>query len=102
MDTKGTELDLTHRKNFYLIFKESINNAAKYSGCTQVEVQVKKDEGHILLRVKDNGRGFDQARIKKGHGLRNMEERAKDMGAMIEVSSTIGCGTTVQLKVRLT
>jgi signal transduction histidine kinase len=52
----------------------------------------------MLLLVKDNGKGFNFSKIKKGHGLRNMEQRASEMDAVIEVSSRTGAGTTVQLK----
>jgi signal transduction histidine kinase len=101
-DTESVELDLTKRKNVYLIFKESINNAAKYSGCTQITVHIRHSGDQVWLQVKDNGTGFDAATVKRGNGLRNMEERASDMGAVIEVGSVAGCGTTVELKVPIT
>ncbi|MES2777574.1 MAG: ATP-binding protein [Bacteroidota bacterium] len=94
----GMELDLTQRKNLYLIFKESINNAAKYSQCKMVEVQLKNDSQQTLLFVKDDGKGFDRSRIKEGNGLGNMQERASDMGACIEILTSEGQGTVVQVK----
>jgi signal transduction histidine kinase len=54
------------------------------------------------LQVKDNGKGFTLAGIKKGNGLRNMEERAADMNALIEIDSIIGTGTTIKIKAPIT
>jgi signal transduction histidine kinase len=102
LNTEDVELDLTRRKNFYLLFKECINNVAKYSACTQVEIEVKCSKSHIWLSVIDNGKGFDPVRVKSGNGLRNMNERAADMSAVLEINSVPGNGTTVQLKVPIT
>ncbi len=52
---------MEQRKDFYLLFKEAANNAAKYSGATEVWVLVQNDNGGLRLEVRDNGRGFDPA-----------------------------------------
>ena len=101
-DFEGIKLELNKRKNLYLIFKESINNAAKYSGCTNLEIHIKNSDKSVLLTIKDNGKGFDDLKIKRGNGLRNMEERAFAMGAAITISSMQRPGTTVELKVPIT
>ena len=62
-----------------------------------------KNKNHcVLLVIKDNGRGFDNKKIKKGNGLRNMEERTFAIGAMITINSAENEGTTVQLELPLT
>lgn len=101
IDFEGAKLDLNKRKNFYLIFKEGINNAAKYSQCTTVRVHIRSNNNCIILAITDNGKGFDRLKIKKGNGLRNMQERAFTMGGAVTISSEKG-GTTVQLKVPIT
>jgi signal transduction histidine kinase len=52
-------LDVASRKNLFLIFKESINNAAKYSGSSFINIFITQESGELLLTIKDNGKGFD-------------------------------------------
>lgn len=89
---------MQQRKNIYLIFKEAINNAVKYSGTAQIDITALLQNNMMQLVVKDIGNGFDPAVIKKGNGLDNMQYRAKELGAEIEISSHTGCGTEVSLK----
>jgi signal transduction histidine kinase len=96
------KLDLNKRKNFYLVFKEAINNAAKYSQCTEVHIQLGNDERNIWLLVKDNGKGFNLERVKAGNGLRNMHERSRAIRADLEIDSSVGNGTAIQLKLPIT
>jgi signal transduction histidine kinase len=51
----------------------------------------------VILKVSDNGKGFDSAEDSDGHGLVSMRERAKALGGDLEVISTNGDGTTVTL-----
>lgn len=91
-------LNAGRRKNIFLIFKEAVNNALKYSGCTVITSGIRKTgTGQLLLYVQDNGKGFDEAVIKKGNGLNNMKERALLAGGNIAVESSPGVGTTITL-----
>ncbi|MBK8499999.1 MAG: hypothetical protein IPL52_14555 [Flavobacteriales bacterium] len=98
------DLDMVQRKNLYLIFKEAVNNAAKYSGCTRLTVRVASDRRDVALRVSDNGGGMDLSSGKPangtggGNGLRNMQARAKEMRGELNVISSPGAGTTVELR----
>ncbi len=83
------------RKDLYLIFKEAINNAAKYSGATEVWVQVRHNNGQLHMDIRDNGQGFDQEHIKPGNGLRNMHQRAGQMGGTCRIISKPGEGTKI-------
>lgn len=98
-------LQMESRKNFYLIFKEAVNNAVKYSACKHLFVKVEKKQHHITLTVKDDGKGFDpaEAAVKanssmSGNGLRNMQMRAKEMKGNVLISSKPGEGTTIELR----
>ncbi|HEX6180399.1 MAG TPA: triple tyrosine motif-containing protein, partial [Chitinophagaceae bacterium] len=98
-------LEMEKRKNFYLIFKEAVNNSLKYSGSKKMEVCVRYDHHHIELKVEDDGVGFDAATIEtknsqslSGNGLNNMARRAKEMGGNCVIRSEPGKGTTVILR----
>jgi len=91
------KLDMVKRKNFYLIFKEAVNNAAKYAHCKNIWVQINGEEGRIKMVIKDDGRGFDPQQAKQGNGLSNMQARAVQMKSRLTVASSEGNGTTITL-----
>lgn len=95
-------LDVAKRKNLFLIFKEAINNAAKYSEGTMVCINVSKESNDLVLRINDNGKGFDLQKPSNGNGLRNMKERAREIKATMDVETALGQGTTLTLKMALT
>jgi signal transduction histidine kinase len=89
------------RRNLYLIFKEAINNAAKYAGCTEVELIFEVVHGVLTLQITDNGQGFDPASKEAGNGLYNMRQRAAEIGGRLKIISAPGKGTKVELKVNV-
>jgi signal transduction histidine kinase len=95
-------LDMQQRRDFFLIFKEAINNAAKYSQATKVEVRITKEGGRLLLNVADNGVGFAVPKETSSNGLKNMKARAEAMQGSINILSQPGQGTTVSASVPAT
>ena len=86
------------RRDLFLIFKEAVNNAARHSGGTCVEVEVRVEEQSLFLRVEDNGKGFDGNQDSSGQGLISMRRRAQKIGGSLEIESRAGHGTTVRLR----
>lgn len=94
------KLDMEQRKHLYLIFKEAVNNAAKYSGCTVLRVELAPAGKGLRLLVADNGRGFAEGERDArggGQGLAGMRKRADEIGAELTVRSVVGRGTTIIL-----
>jgi signal transduction histidine kinase len=98
----GAALDVARRKNIFLIFKETINNAAKYSEGTFVDIQIAHIDNDLQLIIRDNGKGFDVTKVQQGNGLRNIRERAREINADMGFETVIGKGTTLKLKLPLT
>ncbi len=106
-DEKVLKLGADLRREVYLIFKESVNNLAKHSGCTEAELDIHVAGDWLVVKVYDNGRGFDPAAAAGnghhdgmgGHGLYSLRRRAAALGGSFEVESGKGSGTTVTLKV---
>jgi len=99
--SREVKLGMMHRKHLYLIFKEAVNNAAKYSGCTELRVGIALHGKDIRLVVADNGRGFAEGERDPrggGQGLAGMRQRAQEIGAVLTVRSTPGGGTMVILE----
>jgi len=93
----GTDL----RRQIFLIFKEAINNVAKHSGCTKAEIEFRIQKDGISLTIRDDGKGFASTQTSSGHGLVSMHERARELGARLDIESDCGRGTTVSLNVPL-
>jgi signal transduction histidine kinase len=96
------------RREVFLVFKEAINNIAKHSGATSVDVKLDISRTEVLLEIKDNGVGFENKEPTfedtfssegySGNGLPSMNKRAKAMGGYFAVISEVGKGTTITLK----
>jgi len=91
------KLQMNKRKNFYLIFKEALNNAVKYSNATQIWITVALQESRLHFTLRDNGCGFDAGEHRNGNGLNNMERRSRDLGGTIIIQSAPGAGTEIHL-----
>lgn len=94
---KASKLTLEQRRNLYLVFKEALNNAVKYSQCTQIDLILNLKNRFLKLELIDNGNGFDVEAVKRGNGLNNLEKRAKEINGQIGISSEQGKGTTINL-----
>jgi len=113
-------LDMVQRKNLYLIFKEVINNAAKYAECKNLWVEFSKKNNVLEMTIRDDGKGFEtgepvmQSRLGEsmqanrpsltksgGNGLVNMKKRADDLKATLRIISEIGKGTKISLLIKL-
>ncbi len=95
------ELPAETRRNIYLLFKETINNAVKYSDASLIELNVKVENGFVEITLQDNGVGFDIEHVKSGNGLINMKQRAKEAGAGFSIESVKGKGTRITVSVKI-
>lgn len=91
------QLPTEYRKEFYFFFKEAINNAAKHAQAKSVSVQVRKVESFIHLQIQDDGCGFDPDEVKKGNGLKNLHERARELRGKLTINTKKGGGTQLYL-----
>lgn len=94
-------IGLTERHNFYMIYKEAINNLAKYSCATEAWVSLEFQQPYLILQIKDNGKGFDAENAREGgNGLRNMKSRASKIGAIYELRTFVSEGTSITVKLK--
>lgn len=102
-------LTMDQRKNFYLIFKEAVNNAIKYSGAQKINSALSSNNKVLLLTVTDDGIGFNTAAemntntaTLSGNGLANMQKRAEELEGSLTIQSAVNNGTLVSLTFPLT
>ena len=99
---KSQVTNMTVRKNLYLLYKETVNNVVKYSRCKNLNVGLNINAEHITMYIDDDGQGFDTSQKYPGNGIENMKRRAKEIKALLTISSKPKQGTCVQLIVPLT
>ncbi len=88
----------------FRILQESLWNIAKHSCAEHVEVTLDCRDNGLLLRIRDDGIGFDLTRSprQRGLGLASMRERARLVGGTLSIESQPGIGTTVEAHIPLT
>lgn len=89
-DAADLKLSVGVRRDLLLIFKEAVNNAAKHSDCTRVQIYFGFENSRLVLKIKDNGKGFDTAEIYEGQGLRSMSRRADSLGGNLRIEAENG------------
>jgi sugar lactone lactonase YvrE/signal transduction histidine kinase len=92
------KLPMERRRDFYLFFKEVINNLAKYAGCTEAWIEISRHRQYLRLVVRDNGVGFHPEAPSERNGLRNLKKRAESLHGRLSIESLPGAGTTVRLE----
>lgn len=91
-------LDIEQRKNLFLIYKEALNNAVKYSNASEIEVCLKRKQKLVMLSISDNGSGINPDNINKGNGIGNMKQRAKDINGDLTINSSSGTLVSLEFK----
>ena len=98
----SSKLTMEQRKNFYLFFKEAINNAAKYADAKKVYVCIAQKDHHVEMNIRDDGKGFDSSKTFNGNGMNTLKKRAAELNGDYKIISHINEGTAVLLKFKIT
>ncbi|MES2003647.1 MAG: two-component regulator propeller domain-containing protein [Bacteroidota bacterium] len=93
------KLDMEARRDFFLAFKEAVNNAAKYSKASMVTIQLGLHSKRLILVVEDDGVGFDPSLADNGNGLGNMQKRADAMHGRLQILSKPSGGARVTINI---
>lgn len=88
-------LNKTEKRNLLLIAKEAINNSIKYAGCKKIHISISKINGKTSLQIHDDGKGFGMSDITPGNGLKNMQDRARQIHYKVNITSSPENGTTI-------
>jgi len=91
-------IDQVTKVNIYRILQEALQNIIKHANAQQVAVDISTQNHNLVIHIKDNGEGFQVQKKKKGIGMKNIQSRVQKLKGTLEVSSTIGEGTTILIK----
>ena len=100
-EIQDTSWDQDLSTAFFRIFQEALTNVMRHASANQVEVRLAEQNGHVVLEVKDNGRGISDAEIhnSKSIGLLGMQERAALLGGKVSWQGHPGMGTLVGVRI---
>jgi signal transduction histidine kinase len=104
INLNGVALSPPAENAIFRIAQEALSNARKHSATDWLSVRLQTDHDDLILRVQDTGRGFDLAALAKESdrvGLTGVRERAKMLGGVCEITSQLGKGTTICVRVPL-
>lgn len=87
------------RRNLLLIAKEAINNAIKHSGASHIIFSLQVSGSVAVMKIADNGSGFDPAKAGSGHGMTSISHRAAEMGGTFLVDTESGRGTVLTVRI---
>jgi len=90
------------RRNLDLLIKESVSNALRHGAPTVLTLSlICERQKALVLTITDDGIGFEMNKINRGMGLGNLEDRAKNLGGNITISSEINAGTKICITIPL-
>nr|WP_255724152.1 sensor histidine kinase [Terrimonas ginsenosidimutans] len=94
-DLAQRKLSMEQRRDFYLVFKETLNNIFKHAEAKNVWINVQIEKGNLIMSVRDDGKGFDVNADTHRNGLKNLRARVNRWNGYIQVKSAPGMGTII-------
>jgi len=98
---KAISLHKDIQLNFYRILQEQLKNIFKYANATIIEVDIILHNHNLIMKIKDNGVGFDVEKVQGGIGISNMKRRAELFAGQLDIYSKIGEGSKVVVEIPL-
>jgi len=92
----GMKISMEQRRDFYLIFKEAVNNIYKHANASFVSVRLYRNNHTIMMHIEDNGKGIEVQNPYR-NGLKNMQSRAEKWGGNLQIESGKNKGTVLLL-----
>lgn len=84
----------------FRMIQEIINNIIRHAAADTIHLDARKEDGKLIIKIVDNGKGFDVGRKPGGVGLQNLKNRAKMVNADLAIKSEQGKGTTVTISIK--
>jgi signal transduction histidine kinase len=94
------KLSSEQKRNILMISKEAVHNIIKHAKANHVNLKASAEQGLLQLSFADDGKGINLHDPRQfGNGLKNMQRRAEEIGAMIEIQNSQG--TTIIINVKI-
>src|SRR5688572_5908447 len=100
-NSANKKLSMEQRRDLYLIYKEALTNIHKHARATNVVIEVNQSQNHLVMKIKDDGKGFNTNLITHRNGLKNLRSRVEKWNGKIRIESKENKGTEIDLKIPL-
>jgi len=100
-NTGNKKFSMEQRRDVYLIYKEALNNIHKHANAKNVWIDVSQNQNHLLMQIKDDGKGFNIDHVTHRNGLKNLRSRTKKWNGKIQIHSEENKGTAIEVKIPL-
>jgi two-component system, NarL family, sensor histidine kinase UhpB len=97
----GPPLSEEHELVIYRIAQEALTNVARHAHAAQVHLHLERADEHVVLTVRDDGRGLPPDAFRSSEGIRGMRERAMLIGSQLTIAEPLSGGTEVRLFIPL-
>lgn len=94
-EVRYRKLSQAERRNLYMMLKEAVNNAIKYSEAKKIRIAAKSWKKQLAIFVTDDGKGFDVSKSSEGNGLQNMQRRTREIRYSFRIESGASGGTGI-------
>jgi len=103
VDPEDIVIDDKRSTALFRILQESLTNISRHAEATRVTVSLKEKDGHIALRVRDNGKGITKEQLSSNtsFGIMGIRERIHQFHGKVRISSSPGKSTTVVVRMPL-
>ena len=101
-DCTAENLGLNRQQStaLFRVFEEALTNIMRHAGATKVDVRLNRNNGDLVLTIRDNGRGISEAEMlyPSSLGLLGMRERVNLIGGELNITGTVGEGTIITVR----
>ena len=95
------KLSMEQRRDVYLIYKEALTNIHKHAVAKNIWINVDQNQNHLLMQIKDDGKGFSDDLLTHRNGLKNLRSRVEKWDGKIGIQSKENKGTVIEIKIPL-
>ena len=88
---------MEQRRDFYLVFKECMNNIYKHASAKNISVSISVKNGILQMHITDDGKGFDPEIITDRNGLKNLKTRVEKWRGIIKINAGTGKGSNIEI-----
>jgi signal transduction histidine kinase len=100
IDPEAASLLTSNTADILQLVREAMANSVRHAGAETLALELRREDGEIVVEVEDDGSGFDPEDVSGGgRGLANLRDRAEAIGGRLEISSSRGRGTRVRLSI---
>jgi signal transduction histidine kinase len=95
---KASKFTSIEGMNIYRTIQEAVNNSIKYAEARNISIDIRQQQGAVVIVIRDDGNGFDEQQIELGNGINNMKKRIADCNGSLAIEAAPNKGTQITIR----